>query len=624
MGNLSHSYSCFMTDTTAPALLAPTLEDLQHCGADELLNLPTPAVAYHEMQNRLHVATEAALAADDQSKAAALRLLVQICSMMLMPDEPSTPFKPMLVMSTGRTMIPEDLMLADVDLLADLAPILKHPLLRARVADLVWFKVRGKGVKFAHMAVEAYRQPSIEGVEWDIEALTCCQRAIQVAASTGKGGGAVIGEIARELLVSFWRAVDADEQQAALRYLRPLQAEGLATGEAKRIAAALEEIARKLLREGDPFGAQHFADRAQFWFGRARDESGRAVAQLLVAQSWEAQADKDGSGITRHHCYAKAIDAYQRVSARYRAQHGAGDAIAQLRAKLPAAGLDMLAQMRMFSHSIDISDVVAEAVGKVQGLPPTEALFAFGQIAPLPRLDALREEASIPLSGIGAIFSTASVDEDGRVIAQQDGVDDAESRERRLAAEMVVACARHADISARAMIDPALDVIRQQFHWAPQDFFEIAKLSALVPSDRADLVAKGLYAGYCRDFVPALHILLPQFEHMVREVLKDSGAITTSRQDGIEMELGLSSLVELPEMKQRFGEELTFMIRSLMCKPIGPNLRNNIAHGLAGANLCYSGYGVYAWWLILALVLQGYRIMHRAEEANNLDSEQEA
>lgn len=284
----------------------------------------------------------------------------------------------------------------------------------------------------------------------------------------------------------------------------------------------------------------------------------------------------------------------------------------------------MLAQMKSFSHSVDISDVVAEAIGKVQGLPPNEALFAFGQIAPLPSLDALREEASIPLSGIGAIFSTASVDEDGRVIAQQDGVDDAASRERRLAAEMVVACARRADISARAMIDPALDVIRQQCNLSPQDFLEITRLSALVPSDRADLVAKGLYAGYCRDFVQALHILLPQFEHMVRTVLKDSGALTTSRQDGIEMELGLSSLVELPEMKQRFGDPLTFMIRSLMCKPIGPNLRNNVAHGLAGAGLCNSGYGVYAWWLILALVLQGFRMMLRAEEANNPDNEQEA
>lgn len=600
--------------TTLPA---PTLADLQRCEADELLAKPAPATSYHDTYARLLVGLESALADGDAPRAAALRLLVQIASMILVPEERASPFKPMLATSTGRSAIPEDLTQADVDLLADLAATVQHHLLRARIADLVWFKVRSKGVRFAHMAVEAYREPPIDSDEWDYEVLNCRQRAIQVAASTGKGGGALIEEIAAELLAAFWQAIDADEQGAALRYLRPLQAEGLAKNEAKRIASALEEIARRQLRDGDPFSTLQFAECAQLWFSRARDDERRAAAQILVAESWIAQGDKDGSGISRQHCYAKAIDAYQRVSARYREQYGSATAIAELRARLPAAGMDMLAQMRTFSRSFDISDLVAEAVAKVQGLSPSEALFAFGQIAPLPTLNALREEANIPLSGISALFASTNVDEDGRVIAHVDGVDDAESRERRLGAEMITACVRRADISARALIDPALDVIRQQCNLGPYDFFEIARLSTLVPGDRADLVAKGLYAGYCRDFVQALHILLPQFEHMVRIVLKDAGALTTSRQDGIEMELGLSSLVELPEMKQRFGEPLTFTIRSLMCKPIGPNLRNKIAHGLAGANLCNSGYGVYTWWLILALVLQGFHMMMRAEQANN-------
>jgi hypothetical protein len=77
-------------------------------------------------------------------------------------------------------------------------------------------------------------------------------------------------------------------------------------------------------------------------------------------------------------------------------------------------------------------------------------------------------------------------------------------------------------------------------------------------------------------------------------------------------------------MKERFGEHLTFTIRSLMCKPLGPNLRNQVAHGLAGADLCSSGYGVYAWWLILALVVEGFHMMHRAEQENRSHGDEEA
>jgi hypothetical protein len=605
-----------MSNTIEP-LPTPTVADVLRCGADELLAQPTPATDYLETHGRLHSAAGAALVDGDAPKAAALRLLGQICSMMLVPDERAAAFQPMIVTPAGRSMIPEDLTAVHIDLLAELAPGLQHPLLRARIADLVWLKARRKGVAFAHMAIDAYRQPPIDSEGFDREVLKCRQRAIQLALSTGKGGGAIANEIEGELLGAFWRAIDTDDQSAALRYLRPLRAEGLATEQAGRIAAALEAIARRQLGDGDPFGAQQFADCAQYWFARARDDESRAAVHVLAAEGWVAQGDMDGSGISCQHCYAKAIDEYQRVPARYREQHGVTAAIAQLRAKLPAAGLDMLARMKTVSHSFDISDLVAEAVGRVQGLPPDKALFAFCQIAPWPSLQALREEASIPLSGLAAIFSTASVDVDGRVIAQEDGVGDADSRERRLAAEMVKACARRADIAARALVDPALDIIRQQCHLTPHDFFQIAKLSALVPRDRADLVAKGLYAGYCRDFVQAIHILIPQFEHMVRTVLKEAGALTTSRQDGIEQELGLSSLIELREMSECFGEALTFTIRSLMCKPIGPNLRNQVAHGLAGTALCHSGYGVYAWWLILALVTEGYHMMMRAHEASN-------
>jgi hypothetical protein len=610
-----------MPDTPA-APAAPTLDDLQRCGADELLANPEPATAYHEMWSRLFAGAQAA--AEDPLKAAALSFLAKICSMMLEPDDRAAAFKPMMVTSTGRTTLPEDFTWAEIGLMADFVPTVQHSLLRARLADLVWLRERRRGVGFAHTAIDGYRQPPIDSDEWRYEVLKCRQRAIQLALSTGKGGGVLASELATELLGAFWKALETRDQPAVLRYLRPLQNEGLARDEAGHIAEALERLARRQLETGDPFGSLLVAESAAIWYGRARMDERRAAMQILAAESWVAQGDKDGSGITVHHCYSKAIDLYRLVSARYREQFGAGDAIAQLRAKLPAAGLDMLARMKTVSHSFDITDLVAQAVSEVQGLPPDKALIAFCRIAPWPSLDALRREAETGLDGIAALFTTTSVDEDGRVIAEEDGVGDAESRERRLKAEMIKASARRADMSARALIDPALDVIRQECHLSPHDFYAITKLSSLVPADRADLVAKGLYAGYCRDFVQAIHILIPQFEHMVRMVLKEAGAQTSTRQDGIEMELGLSALVDLTHMDECFGEHLTFTIRALMCKPLGPNLRNQVAHGLAGTNLCASGYGIYAWWLILALVADDFRKMHQAESAAGANEQLEA
>jgi hypothetical protein len=43
-----------------------------------------------------------------------------------------------------------------------------------------------------------------------------------------------------------------------------------------------------------------------------------------------------------------------------------------------------------------------------------------------------------------------------------------------------------------------------------------------------------------------------------------------------------------------------------MCDKSGPNLRNEVAHGLATQDLCESAHALYAWWLILQLVAETY------------------
>jgi hypothetical protein len=38
--------------------------------------------------------------------------------------------------------------------------------------------------------------------------------------------------------------------------------------------------------------------------------------------------------------------------------------------------------------------------------------------------------------------------------------------------------------------------------------------------------------------------------------------------------------MELPEIETIFGKDLSFEIKALFCDPFGPNLRNELAHGL--------------------------------------------
>ena len=135
----------------------------------------------------------------------------------------------------------------------------------------------------------------------------------------------------------------------------------------------------------------------------------------------------------------------------------------------------------------------------------------------------------------------------------------------------------------------------------------IAERSPMVPADRAGIVAKGLHAGFAGDMVQAIHILLPQFEHMVRQVLQGAGAFTAQHdRNGLDMEVGLSALIERPQMAEQLGDDVKLAVHALMCDPAGANLRNAVAHGQADEGLCGSPAAFYAWWLILQLVVETF------------------
>jgi hypothetical protein len=171
---------------------------------------------------------------------------------------------------------------------------------------------------------------------------------------------------------------------------------------------------------------------------------------------------------------------------------------------------------------------------------------------------------------------------------------------------------------AQGELEPALAAMLAEHMFTIWDFEDLCRLSPFVPTDRVDLVAEGLYAGYCGDMVHAVHVLVPQLENIIRVHLHHEGAITTTTSaEGIVMENGMSTLVKLPQMVVVFGEDLTFELTALFCDQNGPNLRNDVAHGLINRSTCESAPGIYAWWLIYSLMFRTFwSAQERAAQAS--------
>ena len=88
--------------------------------------------------------------------------------------------------------------------------------------------------------------------------------------------------------------------------------------------------------------------------------------------------------------------------------------------------------------------------------------------------------------------------------------------------------------------------------------------------------------------------------------MKQAGVNTVwLNSDGRQNEVGLSTLMDLPEADQLFGEDLSYEIKTLFCGPLGPNFRNNVAHGLLHDYQYWTAEAVYVWWFAFSPCIQG-------------------
>jgi len=236
--------------------------------------------------------------------------------------------------------------------------------------------------------------------------------------------------------------------------------------------------------------------------------------------------------------------------------------------------------------------------------------LAFANIHPGANVDNIRESAEkyMQHSILRHLFASTHMTQDGRVAAKSPGVSfgDADSPETRqtIWQEMVRYYGRHIGLVVQANILPALEVINAEHRLPERTLLSLCHSSHVIPPGREVLWAKGLFFGFERDFVVSTHLLIPQLEHLVRMILKQGGLKTTTLDSkGIETENGLSTLLDNPDIEKLVDKNLFFELKALLSDAAGPNLRNEMAHGLLEADRAESVYAIYLWWLCLRLVI---------------------
>ena len=574
---------------------------------------------------------------DRQAHGKVLSLLADACSMMLSSDSTNEPFKPFVdfrASGGGRSILPDDLSETDIAFFAEIVETVDDPWLKARLADLVWLLQSPRKVKFALAAIDSYRTIPLDIETWLHGGDRCWQRAIDLARLIKAGAGERLAEMEASIIKAF-TSMTREDGFLGSWLADLLKSNALGGDHSTTIATKLESLAHEFEDEGELRKAREYFQASAHWFKESGDDEKSTAMTVAVAEGWGKEAIAIVSSDQPSHMvatsfYENAIQTYRTIPRSERTTHGVDERIAELRECLNESGKKSLDEMDAIDiPGQDIGQIVENARNAVRGKGLEEALKAFVNLS---RTNAkkLRESTIKNLEHFIAhrLFPTTFMNRDGRVAAKMPSMSSSpipsDGDEMVIRSKMVENYCIHVSLAVCGRIWPAQEILLLEHRLREADFVNLAKQSPIVPIGRELLFGKALFAGYDRDFVTALHILVPQIEHVVRYHLKQAGVQTTNiDSNGIENENGLSSLMDLPRTEEIFGEDLSFEIRALFCDSFGPNLRNELAHGLLDARACYSSNAIYAWWFGLKLVfIHFWNALSREAESEEQGEEQ--
>jgi hypothetical protein len=600
-----------------PAELVINSQDFLECGWKGILS-NTTREGYSSMWQAFSSAARQASEDGLLARGKVLWLLADACSMSLVPRSINEPFQPFMIMEDKRTVIPDDFLDLDMAFFASIVDMIDDPWLKARISDLVWFKHKPRNFKFALAAIDAYQSVPIDATTWWVGAHQGWERAISLALMLKSGAGNRFREI-EDTLTRTINCASYQDGFLALELSNMLMSYGLGRDKTIDIARKLKSLAVEFDNRGDLHRARDYFNVSAKWFKASGDAVQSTEMTVCEAECWVKEAiasisSESPSHLLAANSYESAIQIYRTIPRTERASYQVDERIASLRRHLNEVGEKSLDEMGTISTGgVDISKIIQNARNAVTGKAAVEALKAFANLHNGAKAKELRDGALKKLRDfpLQAMFASTVMSRDGRVIAKCPGFnlggELSSEDEITIRAGMIRDYSILVSIVVQGDILPALEVLLLEHRLRESDFVALASQSPIVPKGRERLFGKALFAGYDRDFVTAIHLLVPQIEHMVRYHLKQAGAQTSNYDsEGIENENGLSTIIDLPETPKVFGEDLAFELRALFCDAFGPNLRNELAHGLLDDEDCQSIYAVYAWWFGLKLVFRAY------------------
>lgn len=535
-----------------------------------------------------------------------LLLLANICLLKLNSESRNDPFQPFMTWGNKRSFLPIDLTDEEILYLSSIVDEDLPPILKARIADILWTYSKPKNKKHSEIAIENYISMNVFDDFFEPDVYVFWERAVMLAKQTKNSS--LIEKIKSKLL----NEIDHPSTSWDFHILEIIEIfdnTDLDKGLNHELAEKLLEKQKEFNHEKQFHIAEKYLELAAKLFKKSGNEEDSYKSLALLSQATENHGDyrKNESAMVANHFYKMALQRYRQIPNSYRNTLQIDQKLDLIQEKITQSGLLITDELQLIStEQINISELQEQSITHVKDKQTAfESLLYFSGVASCNFESIWKStENNINNSPISSLFGATSVSLDGRKISSIPPLD-GKNRDDVILKNAIKNFDIHMNLVVEGCILPALEQIQQE-HLFPKEFLiQLCKFSSIVPEKREILVANALYQGFEGDFRSAIHLLAPQVENIVRQLLKRNGLVTTHTDpNGIENEMGLSSLVSIAGAREILGDDLWFKLQAVFTDSLSANLRNEVGHGLLDDDTSNSLYSVYAWWMVLRLVVR--------------------
>ncbi len=536
-----------------------------------------------------------------------LFLLAKICSPILNLESRNDPFQPVITWGNERSFLPIDLNDEEMLCLSGILDEDLPPILKARIADILWTYLKPKNKKYSEIAIENYISMDVFKDFFQPNIYVFWERAAMLAKQAKNNS--LIEKIKSKLLEEIENP-STNWDFHLLKIIEIFDNTDLDKERNHKLAEKLLEKQKEFNHKQQFHIVEKYLELAAKLFKKSGNTEDSYKSLALLSQAIENHGDyrKNESAIVANSFYKLAFQRYREIPNSYRSTLQIDQKLDTVQEKITQSGLLITDELKLIStKEIDISDLQEHCANYVKGKQTAfESLLYFSSVSSC-NFESIWKSTENNINNFptSSLFGATSVSPDGRKISSIPPLAlDGSNRDEVILKKAIKNFGIHMHLAVEGCIMPALDQIQKEYLFPKEFLIQLCKLSAIVPEKREILVANALYQGFEGDFGSAIHLLAPQVENMIRQRLKQNGLVTThTAQKDIENEIGLSSLVNLDGAREILGDDLWLELQAVFTDSLSANLRNEVGHGLLDDETSNSLYSVYAWWMVLRLVI---------------------